>query len=201
VVGDKAHEYVLDAYEEAVRANPPRDRRFRLLHSWYARVRDLERAGAMRLFVDVTPYHLIKQRKSIDAILGEDRVDGAFAWRTMVDNGMRVNIGSDWPGSFDGVSVEPNDPLENIYYAVTRRGLTDAPDEGLSVDEVVRAYTINPAHASREEDIKGSVTEGKLADLVVLSRDIRAIEPAEILTTRVLYTVFDGRVVHEAEPS
>lgn len=67
------------------------------------------------------------------------------------------------------------------------------------MEQSVHAYTINPAHASREEDIKGTVTEGKLADLVVLSQDIRTIEPEEILATRVLYTVFDGRVVHETE--
>src|SRR5262249_34081236 len=139
------HEFALDAYEEAIRVNPPRDRRFRLLHSWYAKVRDLKRAGAMGLFVDVTPYHLIKQRNTIDAILGEERVEGAFAWRTMIDSGLRVNIGSDWPGSFDGASVEPNDPLENIYYAVTRRALDDSAGdgwrehEGLTVDEAIRA--------------------------------------------------------------
>lgn len=205
VIGDKAHEFLLDSYEEAVRVNPPRDRRFRLLHAWYPRVKDIERAGVMRLFVDVTPHHLIKQLGKIDAILGDERVEGAFAWRTMIDNGLRVNIGSDWPGSFDGASVEPNDPLENIYYAVTRRDLSGSADDGwhedeaLTVEEAVRGYTINPAYASREEHIKGTVTEGKLADLVVLSQDIRTIKPEEILATRVLYTVFDGRVVHQAE--
>ena len=205
VIGDKGHAFLLDAYEEAFNANPPRDRRFRLLHSWYPRVADIRRAGAMRLFVDVTPHHLIEQASGIDAALGEERVDGAFAWRTMVGNGLRVNIGSDWPGSFDGASVEPNDPLENIYYAVTRRGLNSSPDDGwrpeesLTVEEAVHAYTINPAHASREEHLKGTVTEGKLADLVVLSQDIRTITPEEILATRVLYTVFDGRVVHRTE--
>ena len=205
VIGDRGHEFLLDAYDEAYKANPPRDRRFRLLHSWFPRPSDIRRAGALRMFVDATPYHLVKQTKSLDAALGEKRAAGAFAWRTMIDNGLRVNIGSDWPGSFDGASVEPNDPLENIYYAVTRRGLNASPDEGwrteeaLTVEEAVHAYTINPAHASREEHIKGTITEGKLADLVVLSQDIRTIEPEEILSTRVLRTVFDGRVVHETE--
>ncbi|MGH3377820.1 MAG: amidohydrolase [Actinoallomurus sp.] len=205
VIGDRGHEFLLDAYDEAYEANPPRDRRFRLLHSWFPRVADIQRAGAMRLFVDVTPYHLVKQASGLDAALGEERAAGAFAWRTMIANGLRVNIGSDWPGSFDGASVEPNDPLENIYYAVTRRGLGASPDDGwrteesLTVEEAVHAYTTNPAHASREEHIKGTVTEGKLADLVVLSQDIRTIEPEEILTTRVLYTVFDGRLVHRTE--
>lgn len=205
VIGDKAHEFVLDAYDEAIAANPPRDRRFRILHSWYPRVSDLRRAGALGLFADVTPYHLIRQVSRIDAALGEDRVGGAFAWRTMVEAGLRVNIGSDWPGSFDGASAEPNDPLENIYYAVTRRARGSAPgdawrpEESLTVEEAVRAYTVNPAHASREEHLKGTVTEGKLADLVVLSQDIRTITPEEILGTRVLYTVFDGRVVHQEE--
>jgi hypothetical protein len=99
-------------------------------------------------------------------------------------------------------SVEPNNPLENIFYAVRRRRLGDDPEqgwhveEGLTVDEAIRAYTINPARASREEAIKGSVTEGKLADLVVLSENIRAIEVEEIPAVEVLYTVFDGQIVY-----
>jgi predicted amidohydrolase YtcJ len=123
----------------------------------------------------------------------------------MIDNGLQINIGSDWPGSFDGASVEPNNPLENIFYAVRRRRLGDGPEqgwhveEGLTVDEAIRAYTINPAHASREEAIKGSVTEGKLADLVVLSENIRAIEVEAIPAVEVLYTVFDGQIVYSKD--
>lgn len=202
VIGDKAHAFLLDAYEEIFRDNPPRDRRVRILHAWYPRLAEIRRAGPMRAFVDVTPYHLIKQLGSIDATLGKERAESAFAWRTMIDNGLRINIGSDWPGSFDGASVEPNNPLENIFYAVRRCRVADGPEqawhpeEGLTVDEAIRAYTINPAHASREEAIKGSITEGKLADLVVLSRDIRAIEVEEIPAVDVLYTVFDGRIVY-----
>jgi predicted amidohydrolase YtcJ len=205
VIGDKGHDLLLDAYDEAYETNPPRDRRFRLLHSWFPRVTDIRRGGAKGMFVDITPYHLVKQASGLDAALGEERAKGAFAWRTMVDSGLRINIGSDWPGSFDGQSVEPNDPMENIYYAVTRRTTETSPadawrpEESLTVEEAVRAYTVNPAHASREEHVKGTVTEGKLADLVVFSQDIRAVEPEEILTTRVLCTVFDGRVVHQGE--
>ncbi len=203
VNGDKAHEFLLDAYDDAIRENPARDRRFRFLHSWYPRLVDLRRGGAMGVFADISPVHLIRNAGTVDAALGPDRAKTAFAWRTMIDNGIRINIGTDWPGSYDGVNIGPNDPLENIYYAVTRKGLNAPdseawhPEQGLTVDEAIEAYTINPAYASREEDIKGSVTEGKLADLAVLSEDIRSISPDAIPAVKVLYTVFNGEIVHE----
>ena len=203
LTGDKAHEFVLDAYDEAMRRNGPRDRRPRLLHAWYPRPEHLTRAAAMGAIVDVTPYHLVRQLHTIDATLGEKRAESAFCWRAMIDAGLRLNIVSDWPGSYDQVSIGPNDPLENMYYAVSRCHRDGQPaggwraHEALTIDEAIEAYTINPAYSSREEDIKGSIEVGKLADLVVLSRDIRAIEPRDLLDTRVLCTVFNGAVVYE----
>lgn len=203
LTGDKAHEFILDAYDEAIRRNGPRDRRPRLLHAWYPRREHLARAAEMSAIADITPYHLIRQLHSIDAALGEERASFAFCWRSMIDAGLRLNIVSDWPGSYDQVSIGPNNPLENMYYAVTRRDMDGAPaggwhrEQAMTIDQAIEAYTINPAYSSREEDIKGSLEVGKLADIVVLSRDIRAIDPRQLLDTRVLCTVFDGKVVHE----
>ena len=122
----------------------------------------------------------------------------------MISEGWRINIVSDWPGSYDGSHAAPLNPLENIYYAITRRRVGDEPSESfnpaesLTIDQAIEAYTINPAYSSWEEDSKGSISVGKLADMVVLSSDIRKIEPERLLRTKVLTTVFDGKIVYVA---
>ena len=149
---------------------------------------------------------MIEKLKSIDAVLGPERVQSAFPWKSAIEDGVRLDIGTDWPGAYDGTEIAPNDPLENIYYAVTRQDLSGSPtggwhrEQALTVQQAIAAYTINPAFASHEEKVKGSITEGKLADIVVLSQDILTARPEELLKTRVLYTVFDGKVVFEGPP-
>jgi len=206
VIGDKAHRLLADWYEAAIAANPPRDRRFRFLHSWYPAPREVERMGAMHAIVDVTPYHLVRELDGMTARMGPERAGFAFPWRSMIQKGVRIDIGSDWPGSFDRNNIAPLNPMENIYYAITRARLDGTPQGGwrpgqaLTVDEAIAAYTINPAFASREEARKGSITPGKLADFAVLDRDIRKASPREILGTRVRLTVFNGKVVYSADP-
>jgi predicted amidohydrolase YtcJ len=204
VLGDKAHRLLAGWYEAAAARNGPRDRRDRFIHGWYPAPREVERMGAMHAIVDVTPSQLIEELPVIRAQLGA-RADFAFPWRSMIEHGVRLDIGSDWPGSFDRNSVFPVDPFENIYYAVTRRPLGAPPaaafhpEQALTVDEAIAAYTMGPAYASREEAVKGSITPGKLADFAVLDRDIRKIPPAEIPHTRVILTILGGRVVYDAE--
>ncbi len=204
VMGDAGHAMVLDDYAAAIAANGARDRRFRLIHMWYPTAAQIARAGAMRLIADITPSHLIEQLGSIDAALDPARAASAFPWASAAAAGMTIDIGSDWPGSFDGISVSPNDPLENIYYAVTRRHIGDKTtgwhsNEALSVDQAIAAYTANPAYAAREEKQRGTISPGKLADLVVLSHDIRKIAPERIADTRVLMTLVGGRIVYRAD--
>lgn len=202
VVGDKAHRLLAGWFEDAIATHPARDRRFRFIHAWYPAPHEVVRAGRMRAVADITPYHLIRELDGLEARLGPERAGFAFPWRSLMAAGVRLDIGSDWPGSFDRNNIAPLDPMENIYYAVTRARLNGAPAGGflpkqaLTVDEAIRAYTLNPAYASREEVLKGSITEGKLADLVVLDRNIRKATPREILGTKVLYTVFDGHIVY-----
>ncbi|MBL8642356.1 MAG: amidohydrolase [Rhodospirillaceae bacterium] len=200
--GDKAQRLLMDWYEEAIRVNPPRDRRFRLVHAWYPSRADVARAGKIGAIADIQPHHLIRELNDLEEKLGPERAEFAFPWRTMVEQGMHVVLSSDWPGSFDRSSVATLNPLENIYYAVTRQRLDGTPDGGfhpeqaLTVDEAIRGYTILPAYGTREENIKGTLTEGKLADVVVLDRNIRKIPPREIPKVKIKYTIFDGRVVY-----
>lgn len=204
LTGDKAHRLVADWYEDAIRTNPPRDRRFRFLHSWYPAPREVARTGAMHAIMDLTPYHLIRELNGMEARLGPERAAFAFSWRTMIQRGVRIDIGSDWPGSYDRNNIAPLDPMENIFYAVTRQTLEGKPaggfhpEQALTVDDAIAAYTINPAYASRDEASKGSITEGKLADFTVLSRNIRKIPIRDILSTKVRYTILGGKVVYAA---
>lgn len=202
VMGDKAHDLTLDWYEAAVKANGPRDRRFRLIHARYPSEAAIQRAGALGLVADITPYHLIIEMNDLDKRFGQDRARTAHAWQTLQKNGIRLDIGSDWPGHFDRTHYTPVDPLRNIYHAVTRADVEGAvpgwhPNERLTVPEAIRAYTINPAFASHEEAIKGSITAGKLADLVVVSRDILKAKPKELLEARVVTTIFGGKIIYD----
>ena len=206
VLGDRGMHLLLDRYEEAIAKNGPRDRRFRLIHAELATPADLARAGRLRMIADVTPRHLLGlDVAAFERNLGPERVKTAFAWRTMIEEGVRLNLVSDMPGSFSQRDISPFDPLRNIYSAITRRDPEKGPPHGwhteqsLTIEEAIRAYTANPAFTSHEENLKGTLTEGKLADLVVLSRDILTIPPEEILLTQVDYTILGGRVVFHRE--
>ena len=130
---------------------------------------------------------------SVERRLGPERARTAHAWRSLCDSGARLDLVSDWPGSFNEQQKIPLAPLENIALAVGREW---HPEQALTVAEAVAAYTANPAYASYEEDRKGSISEGKLADLVVLSRDILALKAEGIRSTRVDVTILGGRVIH-----
>ena len=206
VIGDRGLNVLLNRYEKTIAANGPRDRRFRIIHVWFATPDDLARAGRMGMIADVTPRQLLgEDTAALERNLGPERAKTAFAWRTMIERGVRVNLVSDFPGLFNKTDVSPFEPLKNIYAAVTRRDPSGVPEQGwhpeqcLTVAEAIQAYTLNPAYASHEEERKGSITAGKLADLVVLSRDILTARPEEILATEVVRTIFGGQIVFERE--
>ena len=205
-IGDKALSTVLDWYSEAVRVNGPRaDRRDRIIHMWYGKSEDIRLAGAMHLIADVTPSQLLEDPDAVMRQFGPARAKTAYAWRSMIDAGMRVDLVSDMPGLYNRMEASPYNPLENMYYAITRQNADGLPAGGwhpeqcMTLKEAVAAYTINPAFASHEEKIKGSITAGKLADLVILSEDIFAVKPAELLKTKVTMTMLGGKVVYQAE--
>ncbi|HEV8229269.1 MAG TPA: amidohydrolase [Candidatus Limnocylindria bacterium] len=190
-IGDRAHRLLLDWYEAAIAANPRRDRRFRVIHAWYPSAREIARIGKLGLIVDVTPQQLVNDVSTVERRLGPQRARTAHAWRSLIEAGARLDLVSDWPGSYNEQRATPLAPLENIALAVTRDWHAD---QRLTVAEAIAAYTIHPAYASYEEDRKGSLTEGKLADLVVVSSDILAVPPAAIRDARVDLTIFGGRV-------
>lgn len=202
VIGDEAISMYLDWLEEAIQANGPRDRRPRLIHMCYPRLEDIKRAGVLHAFADITPSHMMGEVESIEKRLGPERAQYAYTGKTLIDNGVRINLVSDWPGDYYKIDASPLNPLTNIYLAVVRHypGEPDSKswhrDEAISIEDGLRAYTINPAWATHEEKIKGSITVGKLADLVVLSADVLAGSADDLLDTNVLLTVVDGKVVY-----
>lgn len=201
IIGDKAVRALIDWYQAAITHNPPRDRRFRLIHAWHFDRDDIRRAGKLGLVADVQPYHLARAVAQMAGTLDEERARSAFAWKSMIDAGIVLSLGSDMPGSFDRLHVAPYSPLENIHAVVTRsdkKGFPTGgwhPEQKLGIKEAIKAYTYNPAYSSREEAIKGSITEGKLADMVVLSKDILTVPPADYLNTRVVATILGGKVL------
>lgn len=207
VQGDRGSRIAIDAFEYAARLNGPRDRRHRLIHAWHLAADDFARAGALGLVADVTSDQLVLYSGGLDEALGPARSSNAFAWRRLIDSGVTVNLVSDLPGAFNKSHVAQIDPLRNMYAAVTRKADARAesapfhPEQAITVDEALLAYTVNPAYASHEEDLKGSITPGKLADLVVLSEDIRAGDPEVLLTATVEQTYLGGRLVYTAEDS
>lgn len=204
VQGDAAIRLALDCFQHAVRVNPYRDRRHRLIHAWHLAEEDFARAADLGVVADVTADHLLLYSRGLDELLGEARAGNAFAWRRMVDSGVVTNLVSDLPGSFDRSHVATIDPLRNMYVAMTRAapdGESAAfhPEQALRINDVLRAYTSSPAHSSREERLKGTVSPGKVADLVVLSDDITHGDPDLLLRTTVDITVLAGDIVHQRE--
>jgi len=198
-IGDRAIRAQLDVFERVAREHGPRDRRFRIEHAQHVAPADLPRFGRLGVIASMQPYHAIDDGRWAEKVIGAERSRTTYAFRSLLDAGARVAFGSDW-------FVAPPTPLEGIYAAVTRRTLDDrnpggwVPEQRITVEEALRAYTIAGAHASFEEGEKGTLERGKLADFVLLDRDLTRIAPEAIRDARVLVTVVGGRVVHEREP-
>src|SRR5919205_1394 len=195
-IGDKANDAILTIYEQVSKEHGERDRRFRIEHAQHLRAQDIPRFGRDKVVASMQPYHCIDDGRWAEKRIGPARAKGTYAFRTLLDTGAVLAFGSDW-------SVAPLDPVMGIYAAATRRTLDGknpsgwVPEQKITVEEAVRAYTVGSAYAEFAEGVKGTVTPGKLADLVILDRDIFNIEPAEIEKVKVRMTVMDGRVVFE----
>ena len=191
VQGDAAIRMALKCFRHAAGVNPARDRRHRLIHAWHLAEDDFTVAAELGMIADVTPDHLRLYSQGLDELLGSQRAGNAFAWRRMVDAGITTNLVSDFPGAYDRSHVATIDPLRNMHAAMSR---TFHPEQALTVDDVLRAYTSAPAYSSRDERRKGTITPGKLADLVVLSDDITRGDT--LRTAAVDLTTLDGAVVY-----
>lgn len=197
-IGDRANSLVLDAFEKAVRANGPRDRRLRIEHAQVVRAQDLSRFKALNVVASVQPSHCIDDMRWAEKRIGARRCGDAYRFRSLLDAGIRVAFGTDW-------SVESLDPRLGLYAAVTREFREGGPaggwrpEEKISLEDAVDLYTRGSAYAEFAEERKGTLEVGKLADLVVFRKNIFAIAPREMLTTPVDMTVVGGRVVFDQD--
>jgi predicted amidohydrolase YtcJ len=197
-IGDRAIRTLLDIYERVAAENGARDRRFRMEHAQHIAPADLSRFGRLGVIASMQPYHAIDDGRWADRVIGPARAKGTYAFRSLIDSGATLAFGSDW-------FVAPPTPLEGIYAAVTRRTLDDrnpggwVPEQKITVEEALRAYTIGSARASFDENRKGSLIRGKLADLVLIDRDLTKIAPESIRDARITMTVVGGRVVYERQ--
>lgn len=197
-IGDRANDEVLKIYERVVRENGARDRRFRVEHAQHLNADIIKRFGAQKVIASMQPFHAIDDGRWAHKRLDEKRLKGTYAFRSLLDNGAVLAFGTDW-------FVAPLNPLLGIYAAATRRTLDDKnpngwiPEQKISVEETVRAYTYGSAFAEFQENVKGTITPGKLADFVILSDDIFSINPNDIGKMRVLKTIVDGKIVYEAK--
>jgi predicted amidohydrolase YtcJ len=196
-IGDQANAVLLDIFQEAERQNGPRDRRFRIEHAQHLRPVDYPRFARLGVIASMQPYHTIDDGRWVEGRIGKERCASSYALRSLLDARAPLAFGSDW-------SVAPIDALLGIDAAVNRRTLNGKhpegwfPEQKITVAEAIEGYTMGSAFAGFQEMDRGSLLPGKLADLVVLSRDI--LEPAErdhIADTSVVMTIVGGKVVYE----
>jgi len=199
-IGDRANRIILDFFEKIERRNGIRDRRFRIEHAQHVQPFDVTRFPKLRVIASMQPYHCIDDGRCACGRIGKQRTKDAWAMRSLLDAGTILAFGSDW-------WVAPIDPLAGIYAAVTRRPVDGSHPEGwgqeqkISVPQAVHAYTVGSAYASFQDQTKGSLQPGKLADLVVLSEDIFNIDPAGIANTKTEITILGGVVVYQHDAS
>ena len=200
-IGDAANGYLLDMMDRVNEHNGVKNRRFRLVHAQVIHPDDFKRFKNMSIIAEVQPYHCTDDMRWMEERIGHERSKGAYAFRSLWDSGAVVCFGSDSPGT--NASRYPLNPMLGLYAAVTRQTLDGNPadgwfpDEKLSVEEAIQAYTLNSAYASFEENIKGSITEGKLADLVILSDNLLEIDPSKIKNVEVKTTIFNGKIIYQ----
>ena len=197
-IGDRANREVLNAYEDTFKKNNVngKDLRWRIEHAQHLNAADIPRFGQLGVIASMQTIHCTSDAPWVEPRLGAKRAEeGAYVWQKLMKSGAVVNNGTDAP-------VENVDPIPNFYAAVTRRsndGKVFYPDQRMSRMEALRSYTLSNAFAAFEEDIKGSLSTGKLADITVLTKDILTIPEDQILTTKVAYTIIAGKIVYKAQ--
>ena len=200
-IGDGGNRMVLDVFERVQREIPgSRGLRMRLEHAQILDARDIPRFADLNVIASMQPTHATSDMPWVPARLGTARMEeGAYVWRRLLDAGATIAAGSDFP-------VEEANPMLGFYAAVTRQDLSGNPPGGwmprerLTREQALRAFTLDAAYAAHAEQLLGSLEEGKLADFVMLSRDIMAIPPEQIPATEVMMTVVGGEIVFEREP-
>ncbi len=196
-IGDKANHELLNIYEKVIQKNGKRDRRFRIEHAQHIRKDDISRFNQLDVIASMQPLHLVDDGSWLDRLIENETIAGSYTFHSLLKSGAKLAFGSDWFVS------EPS-PILGIHAAVNRQTSDGKNPDGwlssekISVYEAVKAYTIDAAYASFEENTKGSLQPGKYADLVILDKDIFIINPKEIKETKVLATIVGGKIVYGA---
>lgn len=194
-IGDRANRAVLDIYEEVFAANDsPADLRWRIEHAQHLDPADVPRFAQLGVIASVQGVHCTSDGPWVPDRIGDERAaEGAYVWRTLIEHGVVINNGTDVP-------VEDIDPIASFYSTVSRRmnnGELFYPDQRMTREEALRSYTLNGAYAAFEEELKGSIEPGKLADVVVLSKDIMTVPDEEIPEARVDVTILGGEIRYQ----
>lgn len=194
-IGDKANFLTLNAFERAIKETGAKDHRLRIEHAQVVRIEDMHRFSELGVIPSMQPTHATSDMYWAEKRLGLERAKGAYAWKSIMRKGSKIAGGSDFP-------VENPNPLWGFFAAITRydhKGWPEGgwhPDERMTREEALKCFTVNAAYSAFEENLKGSLKPGMLADFVVLSKDIMTIQEMEILKTEVLMTVIGGEVVY-----
>ncbi|MDP2960182.1 MAG: amidohydrolase, partial [candidate division Zixibacteria bacterium] len=193
-IGDRANDIVLNIYEKIEKLNPKGEKRHRIEHCSVLKEMDIPRFAELAVIASVQPAFWSSDKKWLQQRLGKERLKRAYAFRSLLDSGAVLSFGTDWP-------VESLNPMIGIYSAVTREVETHSNaslqiGQRLTVEQTVKAYTRGSAYAQFQEKEKGSLEAGKLADIVVLTKDIFSIPPEEILETEVEMTILSGEVTY-----
>ncbi len=194
-IGDKANNWVLNAYEKAAAVNGKRDSRHRVEHAQNLRFSDIPRFAGLGVIASMQPTHCISDKKFCEKRIGAERAKGAYAWKSLADAGAMLAFGTDY-------QVEPLNPMEGLYAAVTRKDrLGEAgngwhPEQKISMEDAIKYYTLGSAYAQFMENRKGKIKTGFLADIVIVDKDLLTIPENEIMKTKVDYTITGGKVVY-----
>jgi predicted amidohydrolase YtcJ len=194
-IGDRAISMMLDIFADIEKEHGYHDQRFAIEHAQHMAQKDFERFAKFHVIASMQPYHAIDDGRWAEARLGHDRALYSYAWRSFLDHGVTLAFGTDWP-------VAPLDPMLGLYAAVTRATLDGKkpggwiPEEKITLPEAIEAYTMGAAFAEFQEREKGSITPGKLADMVILSDNIFDLKPEAIRDVKVETTIVGGKVVY-----
>ena len=194
-IGTKANHWILNAFEKAQMENGKRDSRHRSEHAQLLTDGDIPRFARLGVVASMQPTHCITDKNFAEKRIGRDRCRGAYAWQRLLESGAAIAFGTDWP-------VEPIDPLEGLYAAVTRKDRAGEegdgwfPDQKLSMEKAIELYTLGAAYAEFMEDRKGMIKKDYLADMVIFDRDLLEIPDQEILKAKVMATIVGGKVVY-----
>jgi len=198
-IGDAGISQTLDLFADILRANGERDRRFRIEHAQHIAPKDFDRFALLKTIASVQPYHAIDDGRWAERRIGAERIKTTYAFRTLLDKGVRLAFGTDW-------TVAPLNPMLTLYAATTRATLDGknpngwVPEQKITIEEAVTAYTAGSAFAEFQEREKGTIARGRLADMVILSDDVFAIPAARIKDVNVLATIVGGAIVHQRNP-